>query len=114
MVRKAPEPYLAIQDPKIMMAGKGAPRSTVFGVLGRLPKNEEKVGVKSLGGLIQDTKAGHSLGAGTYMSEKEALRIPGQTERHILGPVSKTRMPGMHYSQIPYPGYFMKAVGPRL
>ena len=64
-------PYLTVQDPKIQMSGKGAPRSTVFGVLGRLPKNEEKVGVKSLGGLVHNSKMGH-YGPGTVMTEKGA------------------------------------------
>jgi hypothetical protein len=106
-------PYLSVQDPKIQMAGKGAPRSTVFGVLGRLPKNEEHVGVKSLGGLVKDTKVGNYL-PGTHMSEKEALRIPGQTSRHILGKPAKTHIPGSHHGQVPYPGYFMSAVGKAL
>ena len=110
---KMPVPYLEVQDPKIMMAGKGAPRSTVFGVLGRLPKNEEHVGVKSLGGLIKDSKVGHSL-PGTYMSEKAAERSVGLTSRHILGKAAKTHIPGVHHGQIPYAGYYMSAVGKSL
>jgi hypothetical protein len=106
-------PYLSIQDPKIKMAGKGAPRSTVFGVLGRLPKNEEKVGVKSLGGLVKDSKKGH-YGPGTVMTERDAMRIPGQTDRHILGRAAKTHVPGVHKGQVPYAGYYMSAVGPKL
>jgi len=106
-------PYLAVQDPKIQMAGKGAPRSTVFGVLGRLPKNEEHIGVKSLGGLVKDTKTGHYL-AGTHMSEKAAERSVGQTSRHILGKAAKTHIPKPHYGQIPYAGYYMSALGKAL
>jgi len=105
-------PYLSIQDPKIMMKGKGAPRSTVFGVLGRLPKNEEKVGVKSLGGLVHKTTKGH-YGPGTVMSEKGAIHL-GQTDRHILGHAAKTHIPGCHYAQIPYAGYYMSKKGEML
>lgn len=110
---KMPVPYLAVQDPKIQMSGKGAPRSTVFGVLGRLPKGEERVGVKSLGGLVKGTKEGRNM-PGTVMTEKGALHIPGQTDRHILGKASKTHIPGVHYGQVPYPGYYMSAVGKAL
>lgn len=106
-------PYLAVQDPKIQMAGKGAPRSTVFGVLGRLPKNEEHVGVKSLGGLVKNTKVGNYL-PGTHMSGKEAEKTVGQTSRHILGKAAKTHIPKPHYGQIPYAGYYMSAVGKAL
>lgn len=106
-------PYLAVQDPKIQMKGAGAPRSTVFGVLGRLPKNEEHVGVKTLGGLVKDSKVGHYL-PGTHMSAKEAERSVGQTSRHILGKAAKTHVPGVHYGQIPYAGYYMSAVGKAL
>ena len=110
---KMPVPYLAIQDPKIQMSGAGAPRSTVFGVLGRLPKNEERVGVKSLGGLVKGTKEGHMM-PGTILTEKGALRIPGQTDRMILGKAAKTHIPGSHMGQVPYAGYYMSAVGKAL
>ena len=108
-----PVPYLEIQDPKIMMAGAGAPRSTVFGVLGRLPKGEEHVGVKSLGGLVKSSKVGKNM-PGTVLTEKGALHIPGQTDRMILGKASKTHIPGSHHGQVPYPGYFMSAKGASL
>jgi len=110
---KMPVPYLEVQDPKIMMSGKGAPRSTVFGVLGRLPKGEEHVGVKSLGGLVKSSTVGKNM-PGTVMTEKGALHIPGQTDRHILGKASKTHIPKEHYGQILYPGYYMSAKGATL
>ena len=108
-----PVPYLAVQDPKIMMAGAGAPRSTVFGVLGRTPKGEEHVGVKTLGGLVKSSTVGKNM-PGAVLTEKGALHIPGQTDRMILGKASKTHIPGVHYGQIPYPGYYMSAVGKAL
>jgi hypothetical protein len=111
---KMPVPYLAVQDPKIMMAGAGAPRSTVFGVLGRLPKNEERVGVKTLGGLVKSSTVGGKNMPGVVLTEREALRIPGQSDRHILGKAAKTHIPGCHYGQVPYPGYYMSARGAAL
>ena len=110
---KMPVPYLAVQDPKIMMSGKGAPRSTVFGVLGRTPKGEEHVGVKTLGGLVKGTKEGKYM-PGTIMTERGAFQMPGQTDRMILGKPSKTHIPGVHHGQIPYAGYYMSAVGKAL
>jgi hypothetical protein len=109
-----PVPYLEVQDPKIMMSGAGAPRSTVFGVLGRTPKGEERVGVKTLGGLVKSSTVGGKNMPGVVLTEKGALHIPGQTDRHILGKASKTHIPGAHYGQVPYPGYFMSAKGASL
>lgn len=102
------EPYLAVVDPRIQMAGKGAPRSTVFGVLGRTMDGGD-VGAKSLGGLVKDTKSKAKHGKET-MPEKAAH----QTEKKIVGPAAKTRIPGVHMGQVPYPGFFMSAVGHRL
>jgi len=110
---KMPVPYLEIQDPKIMMAGAGAPRSTVFGVLGRTPKGQEHVGVKSLGGLVKSTTVGKNM-PGAILTEKGALHIPGQTDRMILGKAAKTHVPKEHYGQILYPGYYMSAKGATL
>jgi hypothetical protein len=86
-------PYLSVQDPKIQMAGKGAPRSTVFGVLGRLPKNEEHVGVKSLGGRSFCTIAPADFHVETELSDNDhrllrnihnALGVDDATFRPIL------------------------------
>ena len=107
------DPYLAVQDPKIMMKGAGAPRSTVFGALGRI-HSSDGVGLKTLGGLVADTKSPHPLGKGTKMSVKQAEREYGNTDRHILGHSAKTHIPGCHMSQVPYPGLYMSAVGKRL
>ena len=111
---KMPVPYLEVQDPKIMMSGAGAPRSTVFGVLGRTPKGEEHVGVKTLGGLVKSSTVGGKNMPGAVMTERDALHIPGQTSRMILGKPAKTHIPGSHYGQVPYPGYYMSAVGKAL
>jgi hypothetical protein len=106
MVHAYKEPYLAIQDPKIMMAGKGAPRSTVFGILGRTM--EGGVGAKTLGGLVKDTMTkakAHDM----VVSDKKA----GSTEHGSYGKKA-THIPGKHMGMVPYPGFYMSALGARL
>lgn len=102
-------PYLAVQDPARMMKGKGAPRSTVFGVLGR---TQETGMNRTLGGLIQRTTLGAQMPE--HMSAKSAEKDIGQTERRILGAAAKTHIPGTHYAQIPYCGQFMSHQGGEL
>ena len=102
------EPYLAVVDPRIQMAGKGAPRSTVFGVLGRTMDGGD-VGVKSLGGLVKDTKS-----KAKHVKETIPERKAPQTDKKIIGPPAKTRIPGAHYGQVPFCGFFLSAVGHRL
>lgn len=99
-------PYLEVVDEPRMMAGKGAPRSTVFGVLGR---TKETGKMRSLGGLVHrapDAK----IGSGTLIHNAKRL----ETERDIAGPASKTHISGEHYGMVPYPGAFMAAAGHRL
>lgn len=104
------DPYLAVQNPRLMMAGKDAPRSTVFGMLGIGGGAGAGVGVggKSLGGLVKDTKSkgkAHDM----VVSDKHAYK----TEHGRYGK-NATEIPGVHMGQVPYPGFFMKAIGPRL
>jgi hypothetical protein len=51
------DPYLAVAAPRLQMAGKNAPRSTVFGMLGVGGGARAGVadGVKTLGGLVMTT-----------------------------------------------------------
>jgi len=100
-------PYLHVVDEPRMMAGKGAPRSIVFGVLGRSKIEPE---MKSLGGLVHNSKASAPIGKGTL--EKHASHL--NTERHITGPAAKTHISGEHYGQVPYPGRYMADAGKRL
>lgn len=104
------DPYLAVQNPRMMMAGKDAPRSTVFGMLGVGGGAAAGVGVsgKSLGGLVKDTKT-KAKACDTVVSDKRA----GATE-HGYFAKNHTEIPGVHMGQVLYPGFFMKAVGPRL
>ena len=96
-------PYLKVVDMPRQMKGEGAPRSTVFGVLGR---TKESPLTKSLGGLVMETTKG-SVPKGSFPA-KDAYR---NTEHHIIGHAAKTKVSGMHYGQVPYPGAFMAHLG---
>lgn len=100
-------PYLHVVTEPRMMRGKGAPRSTLFGVLGM---TKESGKMRSLGGLVENSKASASVGKGTL--KKEPKRI--HTEKGITGPASKTHVPGDHFAQVPYPGMYMSSLGKRL
>jgi len=103
------DPYLAVAAPRLMMKGKGAPRSTVFGMLGVGGGARGGVadGVKSLGGLVMNTTKVkvHDM----TVPEKHAYK----TEHGKYGKNS-TEIPGCHMGMVPYPGYYMKAVGKAL
>lgn len=101
-------PYLHVVDQPRMMAGKGAPRSTVFGVLGR---TKESPLMRSLGGLVANSKANAPVPRGGGILKSHPREV---TERHIVGPASKTHIPGAHYAMVPYPGKFMSEKGAAL
>lgn len=100
-------PYLKSSNPIRKMSGEGAPRETIFGVIGA---TKEDPLMRSLGGLVQNTKLSAPLGKGTSMKAS----VANNTERHIIGHASKTPMPGEHMGQVPYPGMYRSAVGARL
>ena len=99
-------PYLAVADEPRRMAGKGAPRQTTFGVLGRTSESPYN---KSLGGLVVDSKSG-PVPKGTVMKASAT----DHTDRNITGRKSKTHIAGAHYGQVPYPGRYMGPAGERL
>jgi hypothetical protein len=99
-------PYLQVVDMPRMMGGVGAPRSTVFGVLGRTKMDPY---TRSLGGLVQTTTPGVKSKAA-----EPASSVEQNTERNMVGPKSKTPMPGDHYGQVPYPGAFQSHLGARV
>lgn len=99
-------PYLAVQDEPRRMAGKGAPKQTTFGVLGRTIESPYN---KSLGGLVVDSKSA-PVQAGTL--DKRPMRE--HTERDITARKAKTHISGQHYGQVPYPGRYMADAGARL
>ena len=101
------DPYIrTAPNPQRNMAGKGAPVSTIFSVVGASKMEPE---MKSLGGLVKDSKTA-PIQPGTLTKPSKAMK----TEKGILGPVSKTKIPGAHYAQVPYPGAYMVKVGPSL
>ena len=88
------------------MAGKGAPKQTTFGVLGRTKMDSE---MKTLGGLVVDSMSA-PIQKGTL--DKRPMRE--HTERNITARKSKTHISGQHYGQVPYPGRYMADAGARL
>ena len=104
--KHAGTPYLEVVDEPRMMKGKGAPRSTVFGVLGH---TKESGKMRSLGGLVQ-----HAPSAPVPKDAVEHHPRLIHTERGITGPAAKTHISGLHYAQVPYPGAFMAHAGHEL
>ena len=102
-------PYLQVVDMPRMMGGKGAPRSTVFGAIGRTKIDPYS---KSLGGLVETT----TPGAGHFEKDavEKASAVHHNTEFHIIGHAAKTKVPGDHYGQVPYAGAYRSALGARL
>ena len=98
-------PYLDVTDVPRQMKGKGAPRDTVFGVLG---KTKEDPQMRSLGGLVKHAASG-PVKKGTLEKARSIT-----TERDITGPAAKTHIPGAHFGQVPYAGVYMSAMGSAL
>lgn len=99
-------PYMQVVDMPRMMGGVGAPRSTVFGAIGR---TKIEPYTKTLGGLVETTTPGKAPKVAVAASSE-----PKNTERHIIGHASKTPMPGDHYGQVPYPGAYQSHLGARV
>ena len=98
--------YLKIVDMPRRMSGKGAPRQTVFGVLGQTMETSMS---KSLGGLVKEsTRVSAPKVSMKASSEKK------NTDHHIIGAAAKTHTPGSHTGQVPYAGQYMSQVGGRL
>ena len=100
------DPYMSVDVPTRQMAGKGAPKPTLFGVLGHTMEDPHS---KSLGGLVRNTKADAPVPPTTKNSMKE-----DKTVHCIAGRPSKTHIPGQHFGQVPYPGFYMASVGKAL
>ena len=96
--------YLEVVESNRRMKGKGAPKDTLFGVIGRTTMDPL---TRSLGGLIITTTKGESASK----SAVSAGSVHKNTEKHLVGPASKTSIPGVHTGQIPYAGQYMKHVG---
>jgi hypothetical protein len=98
--------YLEVVEAPRRMGGKGAPKDTLFGVIGHTAMNSM---TRSLGGLV----IGTTKDASPKDSAMKASSAPKNTEKHLLGGSHATALPGVHYGQIPYAGMYMKAVGAR-
>ena len=96
--------YLEVVESNKRMKGKGAPRDTLFGVLGHTMADSH---TRSLGGLMITT----TKGASPVMAAEKVSSVKKNTERHLVGGKHATAIPGIHMGQVPYPGMFMKAVG---
>lgn len=103
-------PYLAVADPRLMMKGPNAPRSTVFGALGIGGGAGQFVGggSKSLGGLVADTKKHGPMGD-LVVRDSAA----GTTEHGRFGK-DATKLPARHSGQVPYAGAFYGTLGKTL
>jgi len=97
-------PYMAVVDEPHLMSG--GPMPTVFGVLGAVKRDAP---TRTLGGLIQTARP--DAPAPPVMKES---KMATNTSRKILGPPSKTVVPGAHFGQVPYPGQYMSKLGPKL
>ena len=95
--------YLEVVGSPRTMGGKGAPRDTLFGVIGHTKMDPM---ARSLGGLV----IGTTKGASPAKSAHKAHIHPDTDHNLIEGP-HRTALPGSHYGQVPYAGMYMKAVG---
>ena len=91
--------YMNVVDGKFMM--KRGAENTLFGLIGAT-KNYTLV--RSLGGIVEHSPDG------SKPSGLKKEKVADATERHIGGK-NATKIPGAHFGQVPYPGYFMKAKG---
>ncbi len=98
-------PHMSVDKP-MMMSGLGAPRATMSGLIGQ---TKESSYTRTLGGLVTSTTPGSKPKVSMAASQ-----VPKNTERHIVGPASKTPMPSAHYGQVPYVGPYMSNLGARL
>lgn len=98
--------YLEVVESPRRMGGKGAPRDTLFGIIGH---TKDSGAMKSLGGLVIGTTKGASAAKSAHPVHKHP-----DTEHNLTAGTHKTALPGVHYGQIPFAGAYFKAVGSRL
>ena len=103
-------PYVhKFATPSRNMAGKGAPKSTTFGVLGETKMDPY---TRTLGGLVSQTTGSKAVKKG----ELEHIGHPKGplTEKGAVSIVPKTHIPGKHMGQVPYAGDYMSKLGAEL
>ena len=97
-------PYLRyIPTPSRGMKGKGAPKATIFGVMGH---TKEDPYTRSLGGLIRTTTKGAPV-----PPHKSVAHAPVTEKGAISHHAPATHIPGAHYAQVPYAGAYMSKKG---
>lgn len=100
-------PYLQVVGMPREMGGAGAPKPTVFGVLGHTQYDPLS---RTLGGLVSSTRT--SGGPVPKHKSIYSNTVKGmKTERNIAGKTGKTHIPGVHHGQVPYAGKYMSDVG---
>jgi hypothetical protein len=95
-------PYM---KPASKVTGAGSTQPTLFGVMGMFAKDERFAGV-------QQQIIGKPSVPGAKLPPLHAgSAAAGNTDRDLLGPPAKTRIPPMHYGMVPFAGHFMSAHG---
>ena len=98
-------PYLKVVGMPRQMGGKGAPKETVFGVLGMTKTDPYS---KSLGGLVVHTTGGSKP---SVSKSNETLKM--KTD-HMMPGTTATKISGSHYGQVPYAGAYMAKEGSKV
>jgi hypothetical protein len=93
-------PYM---KPVSKVAGLGSTQPTLFGVLGMFAKDEHFAGLQK-----QVMHKSHGMLPPLYSGEPTHHH---NTDRDLLGPASKTHIPGIHYGMVPFAGAFMSGHG---
>ena len=98
--------YMEVEESPRRMGGKGAPKYTLFGVIGHTKRDPL---TRSLGGLVIGTTKGESPAKSAHSAKAHP-----ETEKNLIGGKHATALPGVHYGQIPFAGQYMKKVGPEV
>lgn len=101
---KKNKPFLHVVDDARRTSGKGSTQPTIFGVIGRTKMDPYQ---SSLQNLVLNTKP--SAGVPNDLKMNESIRHHGNTERSCVSNPPATHIPGMHFGQVPYAGYYMSA-----
>lgn len=95
-------PYLHVKEGEHEM--KKGRKDTLFGLIGQSRDYDLQ---RPLGGLITHTASGKKP------SGLKRERVADATEHHIGGP-NKSKIPGSHFGQVPYPGFYLYTKGSRV
>lgn len=96
-------PYMGGYPNKVY--GKYSTQPTTFGVIGMFKESNKS---QSLQNLVIDKV--HTKTSGLE-NDANDVKHGRNTERKLLGAVSKTHIPALHYGMVPFAGRFMSNVG---